>query len=70
MKVIIRLTQEAEAKALPILLKHSPGMVLPQQTYVLSADALRALRQAGVPFSEVGRESPVPGLEEVAGERV
>jgi hypothetical protein len=70
MKVIIRLTKDAEAKALPILLKHSPGMVLPQRTYLLAEDAIRALRQAGISFSEVSREAPVPGLEEVAGERV
>jgi hypothetical protein len=70
MKVIIRLTKDAETAALPILLRHSPGMVLPERTYLLSEDALRALRRAGVPFVEVSREAPVPGLEEVAGERV
>ena len=70
MKVIIRLASDAEAKALPILLRHSPGMVLPHRTYVLSEAALRALRKAGIPFSEVGREAPTPDLEEVAGERV
>ena len=70
MKVIIHLTSDAEAKALPILLRHSPGMVLPQRTYVLSEDALRALRSAGVRFSELSREAAAPSLEEVAGERV
>jgi len=44
MKVIVHLTKEEEAKALPILLRHSPGMVLPHRTYVLSEDALRALQ--------------------------
>lgn len=70
MKVIIRLTESAEARALPILLQNSPGMVLPRRTYVLSENALRALRAADVPFSEVGRETSAPDLEEVAGERV
>ena len=70
MKVVVRLTQEAEAMALPILLRHSPGMVLPERTYLVSDDALRALRNAHVPFTEVSREAPVPALEEVAGERV
>lgn len=69
MKVIIRLTKEAEAAALPILLRHSPGMVLPQRTYLVGEDAIRALRQAGVAFTEVSREASV-ALEEVAGERV
>ena len=70
MKVIIHLTREEEAKALPVLLRHSPGMVLPQRTYVISEEALRALRATGIRFSEVSREAVAPGLEEVAGERV
>lgn len=70
MKAIIHLTGAEEAKALPILLRHSPGMVLPQRTYVLSEDALGALRAAGIRFSEVSREAPAPSLEEFAGERV
>jgi hypothetical protein len=70
MKVIIHLTREEEAKALPILLRHSPGMVLSERMYVLSEGALRALRKAGIQFSEVSREATTPNLEEVAGERV
>ena len=70
MKVIIQLGREEEAKALPILLRHSPGMVLPQRTYVLSEVALRALRAAGIQFSELSREAAAPRLGEVAGERV
>ena len=70
MKVIVHLTEEEEAKALPILLRHSPGMVLPNRTYVLSEDALRALRNANVQFSELSREAAAPSLEEAVGERV
>ena len=70
MKVIVHLTKEDEAKALPILLRHSPGIVLRNCTYILSDDALRALRQAGVRFSELSREAVAPSLEEVVGERV
>jgi len=70
MKVIIQLSEEQEAKALPILLRHSPGMVLPNRTYVLSEDALRALQTAGIRFSELSREAAAPRLEEAAGERV
>lgn len=70
MKVLIRLTKDAEAAALPILLRHWPGMVLPERTYLLAEDAIRALRRASVPFTEVGREAPVPPLDEVASEKV
>ncbi len=70
MKVAIHLTRAQEAKALPILLRHSPGMVLAPGTYVLVEDALKALRKAGVRFTELSREATAPRLEEVAGERV
>jgi hypothetical protein len=70
MKAIIQLSREEEMKALPILLRHSPGMILRERTYVLSEDALRALRDGGVRFAELSREAVAPGLEEVPGERV
>ena len=70
MKVAIHLTRDEEARALPILLRHSPGMILPQGTYVLAEDALKALRKAGIRFTELSREAAAPRLEEVAGERV
>ena len=70
MKVIIRLTPDEEAKALPILLRHSPGMVLLNATYVLNDDVLKNLRSAGIRFFEVDSESITPSPLEVAGERV
>ena len=70
MKVVIHLTKDEEARALPILLRHSPGMVLPHGRYVLGEDAMRALREAGIRFAELSREAAAPRLEEVAGERV
>jgi len=70
MKAAIHLSMEKEAKALPILLRHSPGMVLPGRIYLLSQDVLKALRTAGIRFSELSREAASPGLEEVVGERV
>ena len=70
MKVIIHLTKDEESKALPILLRHSPGMALPERTYVLSEEALRALQAAGIRFSQLSREAVTPCLEEAAGERV
>lgn len=55
-KQVIRFTQREEAKALPILLRHSPGMVLDDRTYVLSSEAVSALRDAGVRFEALGTE--------------
>jgi hypothetical protein len=70
MKVIIQLSKEEEAKALPILLRHSPGMVLPDRTYVLGEDAVGLLRNADIRFTQLSREAVAPCLEEFAGERV
>jgi hypothetical protein len=71
MKVVIQLSEEQELKALPILLRHSPGMMLRSGTYVVSVDAARRLRQEGVEFAELGREAGAPGPEGVgSGERI
>ncbi len=70
MKVIVRLSEAEESKALPILLRHSPGMVLPGRTYVLYFEALTVLRNAGIQFTEISREAATPSRGEVAGERV
>ena len=70
MRVAIHLTKEEETKALPILLRHSPGIILPQGTYVLAGETLKALRKAGIRFTELSRETAAPRLEEVVGERV
>jgi hypothetical protein len=56
MNVVIRLTARQELKALPILLRHSAGMVLAKRTYILNPAAVRALRQAGVKFTELSND--------------
>jgi hypothetical protein len=71
MKVVIQMSPEEEQKALPILLRDSPGMMLRNGTYVLSADGARRLREKGVQFTEVGREAAAAGFEGVgSGERI
>jgi hypothetical protein len=40
MKVIIQMSEAEEAKALPILLRDSPGMILPNRIYVVSEEAV------------------------------
>jgi hypothetical protein len=65
MKVAIQMSEEEELKALPILLRHSPGMILRNGTYLVAADAARELRRKGVHFTELGREAAVPTLEGV-----
>ena len=62
MKLAIRFSKTEEAKALPILLRHSPGMVLPDRTYVLDAEAVSALRVTGIRFEELSTEADAPSL--------
>ncbi len=57
MKVAIQMSEEEELKALPVLLRHSPGMMLRNGTYLVAEDAARALRREGIRFTELGREA-------------
>jgi hypothetical protein len=61
-KLGIRFSKGEEAKALPILLRHSPGMVLRDRTYVLDSEAVSALRDAGIRFEELNTEGDAPSL--------
>jgi acetaldehyde dehydrogenase (acetylating) len=71
MKIAIQLTSREELKALPILMEHSPGMMLRDRVYLLSEQAVDALQAAGVRFSVLSRESNIPSLNGVLpGERV
>jgi hypothetical protein len=71
MKTIIQLSEAEEAKVLPLLLRHSPGTVLPNRTYVMSEEVAKQLREAGMQFTELSRESNAARLEGVgSGERI
>jgi hypothetical protein len=72
MKLVIRFSARDELKALPILLRHSPGMGLPDRTYVVEAEAARALADAGIHYTEVSRDAITPPHLEGAksGERI
>ena len=71
MKAVIQFTKPEEARALPILLRHSAGAVLPNRTYVLDEEAVAELRRSGIRFVALSRESPAPSLQGVgSGERV
>ncbi len=63
MKAVIQFTKPEEARALPILLRHSPGTVLPNRTYVLDEEAVQELRKSGIRFIAVSRESNAPSLK-------
>jgi hypothetical protein len=71
MKVAVQLSKRAELKALPILLRHSPGMMLEGGTYVIDVDAARALKAAGIKFKALALDANPPELKGGnGGERV
>lgn len=71
MKVVVRFSSREEAKALPIILRHSPGMILPERTYILSEEVVQQLRNAKIKFTEISSEAITPFSSGVnAGERI
>ncbi len=71
MKIVIQFTKPEEARALPLILRHSAGTILPNRTYVLDEEAVAELRKSGISFVTLSRESHAPGIEGVgSGERV
>jgi hypothetical protein len=69
--IVVQFTAEEEAKALPILLRHSPGSILPNRTYVIEVAAAQALRDAGVAYREVRPQLNLPIVEDLSiGERI
>lgn len=71
MRIIIRVEEKDGAKAWGLLVRHSPGAALPNRTFIVSEEAAKALRAAGVHFTEIGRDNEAPTVTEiVAGERI
>jgi predicted Fe-Mo cluster-binding NifX family protein len=69
MKIIIQLSKKEEAKAPPILLRYTPGMILPERNYALGEEAVASLRNTGIRFTQASREAIAACLEKVARER-
>ena len=68
---VVQFAEKEEAKALPILYRHSPGMVLRDRIYVLSEEAVECLRQEGIRYKEITREVDSVHLKGVQiGERI
>jgi hypothetical protein len=69
--VVIRVANKDRARARGLLVRHSPGTALPDNTYIVSEAAARDLRSAGIEFTEVSRDEvkPEPGGV-LTGERI
>jgi len=71
MKTVIQVGESDDAKAWALLQRHSPGVALPNRTFVVSPEAADALRQAGIRFQVLSDDSRALTEEGVAaGERI
>jgi hypothetical protein len=71
MNIVGQFTFDEEAKAIPILFRHSPGTILPNRTYVIDVKAAQALRDARIVFQEVQPQLNLPAIKDFAvGERI
>ncbi len=65
MRITIQVAARDSAKAWGLLVRHSPGTALPEHVFVVSEEALSALREAGVELKELSREPGCPWSEVV-----
>jgi hypothetical protein len=71
MKIVIQVATAHDAKAWAILQRHSPGVALPNRTFVVSEGAADELRQAGIQFHVLSDQPQMLTGEGVAtGERI
>jgi hypothetical protein len=71
MKVVIQVAAGDDARAWELLQRHSPGVALPNRTYIVSDGAVAALRKSSIRFTEVSRDPQLFHQEGVtAGERI
>jgi hypothetical protein len=61
MNVVIKFAAAEELKALPLLLRHSPGTILPHGTYIVSRETVPLLTAAGIRFRVLATEGLLAG---------
>jgi hypothetical protein len=71
MYVVVQIAKKDSARAWGVLVRHSAGTALPDRTFIVSQDAVRALREAGVKLKEVALVAdPSAYSAMVSGERI
>lgn len=71
MQRVIQFSEVDEARAIQVLFRQFAGTMLPGRVYIVNDEAVRALSEAGIEFTELSRESQPPVLDGVVtGERV
>ncbi len=71
MRMVIQVAEADDAKAWALLQRHSPGVALPNRTFVVSQEAAEALRQSAIRFVVLSSDAHTFTREGVtAGERI
>jgi hypothetical protein len=66
MRVVIQVATRDSAQAWAVLVRHSHGTALPNRTFIISADAARALRAAGIKLKKLSRPEEILIVEKDA----
>jgi hypothetical protein len=61
MRTVIRVSPRDSARAWALLVRHSLGVALPDDIFIVSEEAVGALRKAGIRFSIVPRGADLSG---------
>jgi hypothetical protein len=61
--IVIQVAADDKARAWALSVRHSPGTALQDRTFIVSEQAVRALREAGIKFREISREPREPTQE-------
>ena len=71
MRVVVQVAAKDSARAGVMLVRHSAGTALRNRTFIISEEAVRALREAGVKFTEISREAALAAADgDINGERI
>ena len=56
MSLVIQVAEPDDARAWSLLQRHSPGVALPNRTFVISKEAVHGLRRAGIRYRVLSDE--------------
>jgi hypothetical protein len=66
MKRVIQVAEADDVRAWAMLVRHSAGVALPNRTFVISDQAVEALRREGIHFVELSTDGPTLTEQELS----
>ena len=70
MKIVVQISEQDDARAWSLMQRRFSGIALPNRTFVLPEEAVRALRKAGIRYTEISRDGVLQPQGAIAGERI